>query len=354
MNILDSLFQNLIALIPSGIAIAAVLFAFVLIRAFLNKRFIGLPNQKFRHQMILLILSFIGLLIIILALPLKDSTTGQLLSLIGILLSAAIALSATTFVGNIMAGMMIRAVRNLRPGDFIQVNDFFGRISEIGLFHVEIQCEDSDLITMPALYLVTNPVKVTRKTGTIVWAEVSLGYDVSRIDIEEALLDAAKDTGLNDAFVQILKLGDFSINYRVSGVLTEVKSLLSSRSKLRTAMLDRLHQCNIEIVSPAFMNQRVLDKDYRFISKAKKKKASKAKDEVKPEDLVFDKADEAESIEKLLSRINLLKEKQAKLKDELEEDNTEEHKNEIKHEIESLKERIDRIAQFIADKQNKE
>ena len=45
MNVLDTQFQNLIDLIPSGIAIIAVLVVFFAIRFFLNKKFIGLPNQ---------------------------------------------------------------------------------------------------------------------------------------------------------------------------------------------------------------------------------------------------------------------------------------------------------------------
>ena len=45
-------------------------------------------------------------------------------------------LSSTTFIGNIMAGLMLRVVRSFRPGDFVHVGDYFGRVSEQSLFHV--------------------------------------------------------------------------------------------------------------------------------------------------------------------------------------------------------------------------
>ena len=52
---------------------------------------------------------------------------------------------------------MLRTVRNFRAGDFIRVNDQFGRVTDRGLFHVEIQTADSDLITLPNLYLAAEP-----------------------------------------------------------------------------------------------------------------------------------------------------------------------------------------------------
>lgn len=46
---------------------------------------------------------------------------------------------------------------------------------------------DADLTTLPNLYLVINPVTTLRESGTVVGAEVSLGYDVPRQKIEQLL-----------------------------------------------------------------------------------------------------------------------------------------------------------------------
>jgi hypothetical protein len=71
----------------------------------LKRRWKDNPDAQFRFQLIMLALTFAGILAIILALPVTEQTRGQLLGLIGILLSAAIALSSATFIGNIMAGL---------------------------------------------------------------------------------------------------------------------------------------------------------------------------------------------------------------------------------------------------------
>ncbi len=264
---------------------------------------VDISNSRWTRQ-----LSFAGLILcfvvaIFLALPVSDSMKGQLFNLLGIALTATIALSSTTFVGNAMAGFMLRAIDAIRPGDFLKVGEHVGRVSEQGILHTEIQTEDRDLTTLPNLYLVTSAVTVVRSSGTIISATVSLGYDISRTKVETLLLEAGERAGLKEPFVQVLELGDFSVNYRIAGFLEEVKYLISFRSKLRGHMLDVLHENQVEIVSPNFMNQRVYPVDKSFIPRPSK---SKVEVETKaPEDLIFDKADEAQSVDKIREWIQL-------------------------------------------------
>ncbi len=293
--------------VKDGLPMAAAIICFALIififRFIHDRRFSGASSHPVRRQLITMILTFIGLLVIIIVSPISESSQGQLLSLVGILLSAAIALSSTTFVGNAMAGLMLRIVKSFRPGDFIRVGEYFGRVTERGLFHIEIQTEDSDLMTLPNLYLVTNPVKVVRSVETIVSADISLGYDVPREQVESLLIEAASSTGLQNPFVYIMDLGDFSVSYRISGLLKDVGHILTTRSNLRQNMLDKLHGADVEIVSPTFMNTRNVSEQPPVIPGQYYE--SHSLDEpgrTSPEEVVFKKAEEAESLEKLRDR----------------------------------------------------
>ncbi|MBT8099210.1 MAG: mechanosensitive ion channel family protein, partial [Gammaproteobacteria bacterium] len=183
----------------------------------LVKHYDAFPHLKFRRQLIQVAGVLIGILCIILFMPFTNQLRGQLLSLYGLIVSATIALSSTTLVGNIMAGVMLKMIGTCRPGNYVTIGDYFGRITEMDLLHVEIQTEDRDLTTLPNFYCVTNPVRVMRESGTLLSVELSLGYDVSRHDIERLLNGAATQCGLESPFVQILTLGDFSVTYRVSG-----------------------------------------------------------------------------------------------------------------------------------------
>ncbi|MBD3170256.1 MAG: mechanosensitive ion channel [candidate division Zixibacteria bacterium] len=353
MEILTRFAQELYTFLPALIAVISVVIIIILTRFILNKRYSGSPGHQFRLQLIILLLSFAGLIIVILSLPISEGTTGQLLSLIGILLSAAIALSATTFVGNIMAGLMQRAVGSFRPGDFIRVGDYFGRVTDVGLFHVEIQTEDRDLTTMPNLYLATNPVKVIRSSGTLVTAEVSLGYDVPYPRIKECLLSAAGETELEDPFVHIIKLGDYSITYRIAGLLNDVKHLLSKRSQLKEKILDNLHGAGIEIVSPSFMNQRAVG-DKVFIPE-KPSSTTKEPEEHKPaEKIIFDKAEEAESIEKLRDRHGELQKEIEELKTQIGAEKEKEKRSRLEDQLNLSKKRAEQLSDYIKKKQTED
>jgi len=325
----------LLSLAPSAATLFLVIVLAVLLRRWLERSSAFSSGHKTRNQLILLAVSGFGLVLVVLMLPIGDTLRGQILSLIGIVLSAGIALSSTTFLGNMLAGIMLRAVRNFRMGDFIGVGDHFGRVSDRGLFHTEIQTEERNLTTLPNLYLVTNPVTTVRASGTIVSATVSLGYDVSRTRIESLLLEAAEKAELEDAFVTTVDLGDFSVTYRIAGLLTEVKSLITARSRLRGEMLDALHRGDVEIVSPNFMNTRAVAADQRFIPEPAPR-ARKAKPEAPaPEEILFDKADEAEEAETLKQRLTELEERIATIQAEIKEA-PEESRPELEAESEGL------------------
>jgi len=282
-----------------------------LLKAYANK-----PAEQYRRQLIMLGLSLFGLVFAIVVIPVGDAMQGQLLGLLGIVLSATIALSSTTLVGNAMAGLMLKSLKKVRPGNYILVEGHAGRVSEMDLLHTEIQTEDSDLTTLPNLFLVTHPVTVLRKSGTILSVEVSLGYNVPRRRVEELLLVAAEKAGLKDPFVQIRELGDFSVTYRVAGLSEDIEHLLTNRRKLRAMTLDELHRGRVEIVSPNFMTTRAIDPQAQVIPpddrRADAEEVKKAPDEV-----VFDKAQQAESIAKLHEQREAVLEKIAQIEAEV-------------------------------------
>lgn len=293
--------------LPLLVVVALAASSLAALNIFFRKRLQDKPDLQFRFQLVMLCLTLVAVLAVVIALPVSDTLRGQLLGLIGILLSAAIALSSTTFIGNILAGIMMKAVRSARPGDWITVGDLTGRIVEMNLLHTRVQTEFRDLVTVPNLFMVTQPLHVVRASGTIIHTEVSLGYDVHHSRASDALLEAAKSAGLKDAFVHVRSLGDFSVNYRVAGLLEDVQSLLSTRSKLCRAVLDAMHAADIEIVSPTFMNTRSMGADQRFMAADEPGRVEDPEEETKAEDLAFDIAEEAASVEelrRLLERIS--------------------------------------------------
>lgn len=334
-QMLDMLLETLEDYIPTlaGIAVMVVLLAFsqrLLLSGLKSKG----AEARLPRQLMMLALTLCGLFVILLLLPMEATTRGDVIRLIGVLFTAVIALSSATFVSNAMAGMMVRKIKCFRLGDFVRVKEEFGRITERGLFHIELQTEEGDLTTLPNLYMITNPVSVVRNKGTVISATVSLGYDEPRDRVETLLKMAAKEVNLTDAFVHVLKLGDFSILYKIAGFSTDVKSMLTTRSNLRKGMLDALHDANVEIMSPTFMTQRQIGQDDAMIP-TRTHRVAKSRNTGEPvaEDVIFEKADRAAGLE-------VLKDRHAKLMEELAQVSGKKAKGEEKERLSERREEL--------------
>ena len=276
-------------------------------------------SDAFPRQLITLFAVIIAIISVVLVMPVDVSVRNQLFTLLGLVLTVVIAFSSTTFSANILAGFTLRATRRLRPGNFISHGDDLGRITEIGLIQTEIQTRHRNFTYLPNTSLLSEKVMVINPEGTIVSAEVSLGYDMHHRVVEKHLLSAAEKCGLEDPHVRVRELGDFSITYRIAGLLKEVKLLITTGSDLRKAILDCLHEAGIEIVSPSFMNQRPLLPEQVFIPQARtsSEQPSTVSAAEAPENIIFDKADEAERIESLKDHREQLLSQLKKLEDGL-------------------------------------
>ncbi len=84
--------------------------------------------------------------------------TTSLLTLLGTA-GLAVALSLQGSLANFASGLMLLAFRTVRIGDWIEVGDVRGRVSEMLPFHIVIESLDNQRITVPNTLLTTGPVR---------------------------------------------------------------------------------------------------------------------------------------------------------------------------------------------------
>ncbi|MEM7513940.1 MAG: mechanosensitive ion channel family protein [Bacteroidota bacterium] len=239
-------------------------FGFVVLVFLFNQWFLSrtksiAKSRKILRQILAFCIVLVGAVVIIFAIPdtlMDKGEKEQAIGFLGAIFTAAIALSSTTLLGNIIAGLMSQSVDELKVGSFISVGDYFGCVERKGILYTAIEMEDSNLLVLPNLYIASNPVRIYSEENTFVSSTVSLGYDVSRKKVEELLKEAATSIDLTNPFVILKELGDFSIVYIVHGSLEKGHELVGKRSALNAAILDVFHDNKVEIVSPTFMNQR--------------------------------------------------------------------------------------------------
>jgi small conductance mechanosensitive channel len=324
--------REIMPFVPLGLVVIGSLFMLWLFHWLLIGRHGNLENERrFPRQLIMLGLGILCLVAVIVVLPIPVNIRNQLIALIGFLLSGILAFSSTTLFANLMAGILLRTTRPFRIGDFIRVKEFFGRVAERGLFDTEIQSENRELVAIPNTVLITNPVTTIRSSGTIVSATVSLGYDIHHAVAEPLFIAAATKTGLDDPYVHILELGNHAVTYRIAGFLSDVKGYLSVKSELCRQVLDALHGQGLEIMTPSIMNQRPMASDQRVIPAMIETRTQEQPST--PESIVFDKAEEAERLER---RKQLLLES-IKSQEEMLKAASEDDKRTVKKRLEQLR-----------------
>ncbi|MEZ5973303.1 MAG: alpha-ketoglutarate-dependent dioxygenase AlkB [Planctomycetota bacterium] len=199
-------------------------------------------GTRLPRQWAVILAVIVALLFGLLLLPIDADAKGQIVQVLGIALPAAVGLASASILGNAIGGLVLQRTANFRLGDFIQVGEHFGRVSEHPVAHRDPDRRPRfDHLAEPDVGHRSRP-KVVRRSGTVVSATVSLGYEIPWSKIEAALKEAAGRAGLDEPFVQVLELGDYSVVYRAAGMCQNVRSLLTVRSNLRVHMLDCLHE----------------------------------------------------------------------------------------------------------------
>ncbi len=306
--------EGLFSYLTTFIIVVGTAALILIVRFFFKNTLESTKKWPYQRQLLTAGIVLLGLFLAIGFLPMDHQVKNQILSVLGILFSAVIALSSTTLVGNAMAGIMLRMMHEFRGGDFIEMDDLIGRVTDFGIFHTEIQQVNRDVVSIPNLLLVQKAVKVTRRDGTFINLAVSLGYSLDHMQAEEALKEAALSCKLKDPFVFIEEFLDHAIKYRLYGLLEETTERLSKTSELHKAVLQTLHEKGMEIASPTLFDRREFDKTEQFIPKASKQPKTKSTKDDVIEEKVFDKADEAQSLEELRQEHEKLKKELGALK----------------------------------------
>jgi small-conductance mechanosensitive channel len=335
---------------PSGILLTLILLLLINSWVFKKLKSNKLSSNIIKNSIVTFVV-LIGIIAFILSLSIDKALKGQILSFLAIVVSAGIALSSTTVLGNLIAGIMNNSMNRFKNGDLIKIGELQGRVTKTSIFHIEIQLEDSNFMTIPNLYIATNPVKLTRKTGTVISTSVSLGYDIPRTIIEESLKDAAISTGLSDPYVYITNLGDYSVLYKIHGFLEDSNKYFSTNSLLNANVMDVLHEKKIEIVSPTFMNQR--DSNEKTFIPMDSYKSKNVNNKQIPEDLIFDEAIKSENIETNKDQLKELSIKKELLNEKRKDLKNKDEIQKIELSIEKIDELKSKIKKSIEDQNEK-
>jgi len=211
-----------------------------------------------------LIVFVFGLVIVFPYLPGSDSPAFQGVSIfMGVLLS----LGSTGIVANAVGGLMIIYMRPFIIGDFVKIGENIGTVISKGMLVTRLNTPKNEEISVPNKMVVENQIvnysSDEKGKGVYLHTTVTIGYDVPWRNVHEIMIKAADRTEdiLSDPkpFVLQTALDDFYVEYEINGYLKNPSKMNAIYSELHQNLQDCFNENNIEILSPHYRVERIIN-----------------------------------------------------------------------------------------------
>ncbi|MBX9714759.1 MAG: mechanosensitive ion channel family protein [Pseudomonadaceae bacterium] len=182
---------------------------------------------------------------------------------LSVLVGLMISLGASSVVGQAASGLILTYTRTLRPGEYVQVGEHEGTVTEVGMFTTRIRTGIGEVLTIPNSMITGTVTKNYSRTlagsGYLLDTSVTIGYDTPWRQVEAMLIEAALRTEglLKTPSAQVLQtaLSDYYPQYRL------VTQVSPAHSQPRAAVLSALHaniqdvfnEYGVQIMSPHYI-----------------------------------------------------------------------------------------------------
>ena len=182
---------------------------------------------------------------------------------LSVLFGLMLTLGSTSLVTQAMSGLVIVYSRALRKGDFVEVSDVQGVVVEVAALATKIVNVRNEEITIPNSVLIASPIrnysKLAGSQGTMLTAQVTIGYDAPWRQVHALLIEAARRTPAVRAtpapYVYQRALSDFYVEYELFVSIDRPLERIPILSALHANIQDTFNEHGVQIMSPHFFAQ---------------------------------------------------------------------------------------------------
>ena len=212
------------------------------------------------HRLVSIVVWGLGIAIAYPFIPMSDSDAFRGLS---VMFGFMLTLGSAGIVNQLMSGLVLVYSRALSVGDFVDLGDTVGVVSEVGALSTKIINMRNEEVTIPNAVLVGNPIKnysrLAGARGTLVSTKVTIGYDTPWRQVHALLVAAAQQTpGLRavpSPFVYQRALGDWHVEYELFAHMDKPLERVPVLSALHANIQDQFNTYGVQIMSPHFVMQ---------------------------------------------------------------------------------------------------
>jgi small-conductance mechanosensitive channel len=212
------------------------------------------------HRLVTVMVWGLGIAIAYPFIPMSNSDAFKGLS---VMFGFMLTLGSAGIVNQLMSGLVLVYARALSVGDFVEVGENAGVVSQVGVLSTKIINMRNEEITIPNAVLVGNPIRnfsrLARERGTLVSTKVTIGYDTPWRQVHAMLIAAAKLTpglrSLPTPFVYQKSLEDWYVEYELFAHMDQPLKRVSVLSALLGNIQDQFNTYGVQIMSPHFNSQ---------------------------------------------------------------------------------------------------
>ena len=171
-------------------------------------------------------------------------------------LSVGIGFGLQHVVNNFISGILILFERPIRKGDWIKISGHEGIVKNIHIRSTELETFAKTSVLIPNAEVLSNDLENLTKANQLGRVIISVGvsYNSDLRLVEKILLKAAQnEEGLQQdpaPFVLLTDFADSCVKLELRGILKNISTGLTTRSRLMFAIWDAFKENNIEIPFP--------------------------------------------------------------------------------------------------------
>ena len=179
---------------------------------------------------------------------------------VGIFIGVLFSLGSTSAVANVVAGVILTYTRGFRVGDWVKIGDNMGEVTSQTMLATHVKTIKNEEIILPNSVVlssyVTNYSLLAKNEGLILYASVTIGYDVPWRKIHDLLIEAALKTKhvlhKPAPFVLQNALEDSYVQYEINAYTDQPLQMVYTYSELRANIQDCFYAAGVEIMSPVY------------------------------------------------------------------------------------------------------
>jgi small-conductance mechanosensitive channel len=212
------------------------------------------------HRIVTIIVWGLGIAVAYPFIPMSDSDAFRGLS---VMFGFMLTLGSAGIVNQLMSGLVLVYSRALSVGDFVDLGETVGVVSEVGALSTKIINMRNEEVTIPNAVLVGSSIKnysrLAGARGTLVSTQVTIGYDTPWRQVHAMLIAAAEQTpGLRTTpkpFVYQRGLADWYVEYELFAHMDKPLERVPVLSALHANIQDQFNTYGVQIMSPHFVMQ---------------------------------------------------------------------------------------------------